>query len=124
MSRPYPPEFRRWVIDLIESGQSVAEVAAGLDVSDQTIYNWWNQHLIDTGRKAGVSSTDNAELTAARKRIAELETELAAARRANELLRAVVPPQGRFSAVEVMAAEVLPGRSLRPDLWRVGVRVL
>jgi transposase-like protein len=30
MPRRYPPEFRRRVIDLIESGQSVAEVAEGL----------------------------------------------------------------------------------------------
>ena len=49
-AEPYPPELRRRVIDLIESGHSVAE---GLEVSDQTIYNWWNQHLIDTGAKAG-----------------------------------------------------------------------
>ena len=86
MPRSYPPEYRRRVIDRIESGKSVAEVAEELGVSDQTVYNWWNQHLIDTGRKPGVTSTDNAELIAARKRIAELETELAAARRANELL--------------------------------------
>jgi len=82
------------VIDLLESGKTVAEVADGLEVTAQTIYNWWNQHLIDTGRKPGVSTTDNAELAEARRRIAELETELAAARRANELLKSVVPPKG------------------------------
>ncbi len=94
MPRSYPPEYRRRVIDLIESGQSVTEVADGLEVSAQTIYNWWNQHLVDAGRKPGVTSTDNAELMAARKRIAELEAELAAGRRANALLKAVVPPKG------------------------------
>ena len=94
MPRSYPPEYRRRVIDLLESGKSVAEVAAGLEASDQTIYNWWNQHLVDTGRKAGVTSTENAELAAARKRIRELETQLAATRRANELLKGVVPPKG------------------------------
>jgi transposase-like protein len=94
MPRSYPPEYRRRVIDLIESGRSIAEVAADLEASDQTIYNWWKQHLIDTGRKPGVTSTDNAELIAARRRIAELETELAASRRAHELLTSVVPPKG------------------------------
>src|SRR4051794_196248 len=94
MPRSYPPEFRQRVIDLIESGRTVTEVAEGLEVTAQTIYNWWNQHLVDTGQKPGTSSTDNAELVAARKRIAELETELAAARRANELLKSVVPPKG------------------------------
>ena len=57
MPRSYPPEYRRRVLDLIESGKSVAEVAAGLEVTDQTIYNWWNQHLVDTGRKPGATST-------------------------------------------------------------------
>jgi transposase-like protein len=94
MPRSYPAEYRQRVIDLVESGQSVAEVAAGLEVTAQTIYNWWNQHLVDTGRKPGVTSTDNAELIAARKRIAALETDLAASRRANELLKEVVPPKG------------------------------
>jgi transposase-like protein len=94
MPRSYPAEYRQRVIDLVESGQSVAEVAAGLEVTAQTIYNWWNQHLVDTGRKPGVTSSDNAELIAARKRIAELETDLAASRRANELLKEVVPPKG------------------------------
>lgn len=50
MPRPCTPEFRRRVLDLIESGQSVTEVAKGLEVSDQAIYNWWNQHLIAARR--------------------------------------------------------------------------
>ncbi len=93
MPRSYPPEYRRRVLDLLESGQPVAEVADGLEVTAQTIYNWWNQHLIDTGRKAGVTTTESSELTAARRRIVELETELAVTRRANELLKSVVSPK-------------------------------
>jgi transposase len=41
-----------------------------------------------------MSSTDQAELVAARKRIAELENELAIHRRAADLLGDVVPPKG------------------------------
>lgn len=37
MPRSYPPGFRRRVIDLVESGRPVAEVAADLGVSDQTV---------------------------------------------------------------------------------------
>jgi hypothetical protein len=40
MLRRYPPEFRRGVLDLIASGRKVADVARGLGVSGQTIYNW------------------------------------------------------------------------------------
>jgi hypothetical protein len=41
--------------------------------------------LIDTGQMPGLSSSDHAELVAARWRIAELETELAVTRQATEL---------------------------------------
>jgi transposase-like protein len=94
MARRYPPEFRRKVLDLLKAGRSVTEVAAELGVSDQTIDNWRNQELIDTGQRPGVSSSDHAELVAARKKIAELEAEAVASRRAIELLREAVPPKG------------------------------
>ena len=93
MPRRYPPEFRRRVLDLLKTGRTVAEVAAGLDVTEQTMYNWRNQELIDTGQKPGLSSIESAELTAARRRIAELETELAIAKRSTELLQPVVLPK-------------------------------
>src|SRR3954453_4977674 len=79
-------EFRRTVIDLVEAGRPVAQVAADLGISEQTVYIWRRQHLIDTGRLPGTTTAENAELVAARKRIAELETELAIHRRASELL--------------------------------------
>ena len=94
MRRRYPSEFRRRVLDLLAAGRSVAQVAAELQISEQAIYGWRRQHLIDTGQLPGLSSTDNAELVAARRRIAELETELAITRRAAELLKAAVPPKG------------------------------
>lgn len=52
MPRAYAPELHRRVVDLIESGRSVAEVAAMVEPTEQTIYNWWNRHLVDTGRRA------------------------------------------------------------------------
>ncbi|MGY3205819.1 hypothetical protein [Streptomyces sp. TE5632] len=59
----------------------------------QTIYVWRRQHLIDTGQLPGPTSGDQAELVAARRRIAELEAELAIHRRAVELIGKVVPPK-------------------------------
>jgi len=92
--KSYPSEFRRKVIDLVEAGRPVAQVAADLGISEQTVYIWRRQHLIDTGRLPGSTSSENVELVAARKRIAELETELEIHRRASELLGKVVPPKG------------------------------
>ena len=83
----YPPEFRRKVLDLIAAGRSVASIAADLGVSDQTIYTWRKQELIDTGQVPGLTTFEAAELRAAKRRIAELESELAVTRRANELLK-------------------------------------
>lgn len=94
MPKPYPPEFRRKVLDLLVAGRSVASVASDLGVSAQTIYNWRRQDAIDQGAAPGLSSAEQAELRAARGRIAQLETELAVTRRANELLKAqVVSPK-------------------------------
>jgi transposase-like protein len=36
--RGYPPEFRKRVIELVEGGRKVSEVAADLGISEQTIY--------------------------------------------------------------------------------------
>ena len=94
MPRQYAPELRRRVIDLIEEGQSVRAVAEMVEPTEATVYAWWNQHLVDTGRKAGTPTVENSELVTARKRISDLEKELAATRRAIELLKAVVPPKG------------------------------
>jgi transposase-like protein len=92
--RAYPAEFRRKVLDLVESGRPIAEVATVLGISEQTIYLWRRQERIDKGVDPGLTSAERAELTAARRRIRELETELAIHRRATELLGKVVPPKG------------------------------
>jgi transposase len=92
--RGYPPEFRRKVLDLVEAGRPIAEVAAALGISGQSIYSWRCQDRIDRGLEPGLTSGERVELAAAKRRIAELETELGATRRAMELVREVVPPKG------------------------------
>jgi transposase-like protein len=93
LPKSYPPEFRRKVIDLVLAGRPVAQIAVDLGISDQTICSWRRQHLIDTGQIPGISGPEHVELAAARKRIAELETDLAVHRRSAELLTSVVPPK-------------------------------
>ena len=90
----YPPEFRRRVVALVEGGRKISEVAAELSVSEQTIYTWRRQARIDAGDEAGLTSAEKAELAEAKRRIRELETELAVHRRATELLREKVRPKG------------------------------
>jgi transposase-like protein len=92
--RGYPAEFRRRVIESVEGGRKVAEIAADLGISEQTIYTWRRQARIDAGLEAGLSTSEQSELTAAKRRIRELETELAIHRRATELLKEKSHPKG------------------------------
>ena len=92
--RGYPPEFRRKVLDLVDAGRPVADVARDLGISAESIYTWRRQDRIDRGLQPGLSSAEKSELTAAKRRIVELEAELAIHRRASELLAGVVPPKG------------------------------
>lgn len=92
--RGYPREFRRKVLDLVDAGRPVADVARDLEISVQSVYAWRRQDRIDKGLEPGLNSSERAELIAARRRIAQLETELGVARRAAELLREAMPPKG------------------------------
>ena len=102
--RGYPPEFRRKVLDLLAAGRKVVDVARDLELSDQTIYNWRLQDRIDRGLQAGLTTAEKTELGAANRKITTLEAELAAAKRALELLEDVVPQKDRYAAVRAMAA--------------------
>jgi transposase len=90
--RGYPPEFRRKVLDLVQAGRPIAEVAKALGISAQSISTWPRQDRIDRGLLPGLSSPEKEELAAARRRITQLETELAVTRRAAELLKEQAPP--------------------------------
>lgn len=85
--RGYPAEFRQRVVDLVEAGRPVAQIAAELGTSDQSIYTWRRQARTDTSVEPGMNTAEHAELAALRKRVRELETELAIHRRAAELLK-------------------------------------
>jgi transposase len=76
--RGYPPAFRRKVLDLVEAGRPIAEVAKALGISAQSVSSWRRQDRIDKGLLPGLSSHEHDELRAARqRRIAQLEIELA-----------------------------------------------
>ena len=60
--RGYPPEFRRKVLDLVEAGRPIAEVAKALGISAQSIYTWRRHDRIDRGLLPGLSSPEKEEL--------------------------------------------------------------
>jgi transposase len=62
-----------------------------LGISAQSISTWRRQDRIDKSLPPGLSSQEHDELMAARRRILQLETELAVTRRAAELLKEQAP---------------------------------
>jgi len=95
MPRRYPAEVRRQVIELARSGTKVAQLAATFGMSDATIYNWLKQDKIDRGESPGLSTEEALDLAAAKRRIKQLETELAVSRKVNEVfLEGDLPPKG------------------------------
>jgi transposase len=85
MPSRYPAEVRRQVVDLARSGTRVAQLSETFGMTEATIYNWINQEKVDRGEIAGQSTEQALELRAAKRRIRELETELAVSRKVNEV---------------------------------------
>jgi hypothetical protein len=56
--RGYPPEFRRKVLDSIEAGRPVIDVARDLGISAESIYTWRRQDRVDKGLAPGLTSAD------------------------------------------------------------------
>jgi transposase len=83
--RTYDAEFRRRVLELVRAGRPVRLVAAELGLAEATVYRWMAQDLIDCGVKPGTTTSEQGELAAARRRIRELETELAVVKQAAAL---------------------------------------
>src|SRR6266852_8397169 len=72
--RPYPPEFRQRLIELVRKGRTPEEVGRQFEPSAQTIRNWLRQADRDAGRRTDGPTTDERE-------------ELRRLRRENKLLR-------------------------------------
>jgi transposase len=80
--RPYPPEFRGACGRVGRSGKQVKQTAYELGISAGCLHTWVRQDQINYGELRDASTGESAALGAARKRIRELETELAVVRQA------------------------------------------
>ncbi len=63
-------------------------LASTFGMTDATVDNWLRQDRIDRGEADGPTTSQQLELAAARRRIKQLETELAVARKVNEVFSA------------------------------------
>ncbi len=97
MPKPYPREYRDDVVRVArdrDPGVTLEQVAADFGIHVMTLSKWMRQADVDAGVKPGTSTTDNAELREARRRIKLLEQENEVLRRAAAYLSQANLPGG------------------------------
>jgi transposase len=74
--RPYPPEFKRQMIELVRAGRNPEELAREFEPSAQSIRNWVLQADRDEGhRKDGLTTEERQELSRLRRENRRLREE-------------------------------------------------
>jgi len=74
--KPYPPEFRQQLVELVRAGRSPEELSREFEPSAQSISNWVAQADHDAGkRKDGLTSSEREELARLRKENRQLKLE-------------------------------------------------
>jgi transposase-like protein len=81
MPKPFPKEFRDDVVAIARRREaSFAQIAKDFGISESCVQRWVKIAEVDEGIKQGVTTSEQAELREAKKRIRLLEQE-------NEVLR-------------------------------------
>ena len=94
MPSRYTVEVRRQVVELARAGTKVSQLSATFGMTQASIYNWLKQDRVDRGEAPGLSTEGQMELATAKRRIRQLETELAVSRKVNEVfLEQRLPPK-------------------------------
>jgi len=73
---PYPPEFRRQMVELVRAGRNPEELAKEFEPTAQAIRNWVAQADRDAGRRDdGLTSAEREELRRLRRENKQLRIE-------------------------------------------------
>ena len=65
---PYPPEFRRRLIELVRAGESPEALSKRFEPTAQSIRNWVRQADLDDGKRTdGLTTEERAELVQLRR---------------------------------------------------------
>ena len=74
--KPYPPEYRRRIVELARAGRSLAELAREFEPTENCIRNWVKQVDLDNGRRHdGLTTDERAELIQLRREVRVLREE-------------------------------------------------
>ena len=73
---PYPPEFRRQMVELVKAGRTPEELGKEFEPSAQAIRNWVAQAERDEGlREGGLTTEEQEELRRLRRENKQLRIE-------------------------------------------------
>jgi len=91
---PYPPEFKRRMVELVHAGRKPEELSREFEPSSQAIHNWVKQADLDEGkRKDGLTTLEREELARLRRenKHLRLEREILSKVAPNRKINEVVP---------------------------------
>ena len=73
---PYPPEYRRQMVELVRAGRTPGELAREFECSAQAIRNWVRQSDLDEGRREdGLTTSEREEIQRLRREVKQLREE-------------------------------------------------
>ncbi len=73
---PYPPEFRRRLIELVRAGQTPEDLARKFEPTAQSIRTWARQADLDDGKRTdGLTTEEHEELVRLRRENSTLREE-------------------------------------------------
>lgn len=96
------------MLDLVAAGRPIAQIAADLGISDQTIYGWRKQELIATGQLPGHNRAEQAEADRSQQTHPRARDRGGDPEKGPGTAAGVVRPKRRYASIATMAAEGLP----------------
>ena len=97
---PYPPEFKRRLVELVRAGRTPESLAKDFEPTAQAIRGWVRQADLDDGKRTDGLTSDERE-------------ELARLRRENRVLREEKEILGKFAAWSARQATWTPPKRSR-----------